>query len=415
MSAKVGYEPTEKDLDMTRATRNLIGLGWVLAVMAVFAVGYSASAQTVAQQELTYINGIIKRQDYQNALSLLFDLRRSDSCLTECQGECHFLAGLCRYELGQQDLARDELEKAIRFRPKYELPEAEYADGFAGLYRQVQKRTLCSLEIRLLTPQSLGLRSEGTLKTVYRDDHVPVGSIELIENEFSRRQKYRLNAGQLNVFELKLEELHDYWAFDSLHLMFRPNLNVGAALSKSGQSKGDGPCTRIGRRCFELLESNYETEELTRVVVGDGGRRRSIGVLLTTPEWKKLHQDLAANANRRRLAKIIKVSSLVGTVAATAWAVISDSKAGDKYEEYVNAVDRVQISALYRTYEDLIEQRNILTVSAIGLAAVGIAAFIFSPGDEQDVLDEFERRYGNSGIAFGIIDGGPAVQLKLGV
>jgi len=386
-----------------------------LVILIVFTIWQTSAAQTPAEQELAYIRKSIEQQKYDEALSLLADLQRSDQCKINCRGESHFLTALCRYMLGRQDAARSELEKALRLQPKHTLEESRYPDGFVQLYRQAQKRTLCSLEIRVLTPHSLGLKTEGKFKVVYRDDRVPTGPVELVKNDYSRSQRYRLNAGQLNVFELKLEELRDYWSFDSLHLMFRPNLNTNAGLDKDWQPTAEDSCVRIGHRCFDLLESNYGQFPVTRIVVGEGDWIRSVHVMFTAPEWKKLHKDLAANANRRRLARILKISSIVGTIGASTWALISDFKAGDKYEEYMDAADRVQISALYRTYEDLVEQRNILAISAIGLAALGIVTYIFSPGDEQDILDEFERRHGKSGISLGTINNGLALQLKLGL
>lgn len=390
------------------------GIG-ALAALIVLSICQSSAAQTAAEQELAYIRKAIDRQQYDEALSLLADLQRSDQCESECRGEGHFLTALCRYMMGHQDAARVELEEALRIWPKHTLEESKYPDGFVQLYRQAERKKLCSLEIRILTPHSLGFKSGGKLKVVFQDDRVPVGPVELVKNDYSRSQRYRLNAGQLNVFELKLEELHDYWAFDSLHLMFRPNLSVRNNQGKGGQPEEDDSCVRIGSRCFNLLESNYDELPVTRIVVGEGDWIRSIYVMFATSEWKELHKDLASNRNRHRLARILKISSIAGTVGATAWAFLSDSKAGDKYEEYMDATDRVQISALYRTYEDLVEQRNILTISAIGLAALGIITYVFSPGDEQDILDEFERRHGSSGLSLGAIDGGMAVQLKLGV
>jgi len=384
-------------------------------VVVVLAIWQVPVAQTPSQQELTYIRAVIDRQEYDNALSLLADLQRSDQCNLDCRGECHFLTAWCRFMLGHEDAARNELESALRLQPKLAPDESRYPQEFMELYRQAEKRVLCSLEIRILTPHTLGLKSEGKLAVVYRDDKVPIGPVELVENAYSQKQRYWLNAGQPNVFELKLEELHDYWSFDSLHLMFRPNLSAGASRDKNWQSTGEDKCVRIGRRCFDLMDSNYDELPVSRIVIGERDLIRSVNVMFTTPEWKKLHKDLASNANRRRLARVLKYSSIVGTVAATTWAFISDSKAGDKYEEYMDSADRVQISALYRTYEDLVEQRNILTISAIGFAALGIATYIFSPGDEQDILDEFQRRHGDSGISMGIIDNSLALQFKMGV
>ncbi len=266
---------------------------------------------------------------------------------------------------------------------------------------QVQETS--TVEIRITTPKSLVLFDGEELAVVYHLENVQGGWIELEGSKYNSAQRYRLTAGRLNTFDLKLEELRDFYAFDSLHVTFRPRLSsysIADSLIEAGVLANSGVVR--GSYSFDLQMSNYQTEELTRIVIGSGENRKIVKVLESKPQWKKLLEDLAANPGRHKLTKIIRIVSWVGVVASTIWAWQSNSEANDVYDEYMTKIHPVDISASYRRYEDLIEKRNILGAFGLFFAATGIGSYVFSPGDENDLVREYEAKWGKSGISLDI-------------
>ncbi|MEW6412333.1 MAG: hypothetical protein AB1483_07650 [Candidatus Zixiibacteriota bacterium] len=257
-----------------------------------------------------------------------------------------------------------------------------------------------SIEIRITTPKSLALFDGDKLAVVYHLENVAGNFIELKASKYNTPQRYQLTVGRVNRFDLKLEELRDFYAFDSLHVTFRPRISA-SSLADSLIEIGVLRDSRVvrGNYSYTLERDNYEQQPLTEIVVGSGDDSKVIKVLESKPQWKKLVEDLSANPSRRRLTKVIRISSAIAAAGSALWAWQSNNEANNVYDEYMTKIHPVDISAKYREYEDLIEQRNILGAFALVFAATNAATFIFAPGDETDLVREYEAQWGKSGIS----------------
>ncbi len=394
--------------NMHRVIHAFLTISFLIIISASFVIAND-------HPDLSQIHQLIESHDYDGALILATELGRSDQCDRDCRAECHLLSGYCRFMVGQETAAKHELDQSIRLRPKHRLDMAEYPDGFLELYERVRKQALCSLEIRVVSKQSLAVMADEDLSLVYRMEDVPVGWISLSDNKYGRPQRYQLSAGRLNVFDLKLDELHDYWAFDSLNISFRPTMRTSTGDGKSSKSTSEKDKNKIGKYILELTPQQYSASPVSRITVGDSLNLTSLTVFESKPAWKKLHRDLASNHARRSLTRGLKVVSLVGMALTGIWAWQSHAKATDTYDEYMLEIDRVKIASLYRDYEGLIEKRNVTGGLSIVMAAVAVSTFIFKPGDEKDLIEEYERHHGPAGISLGVGADGVKLQLELGV
>lgn len=282
----------------------------------------------------------------------------------------------------------------------------EFVGAQTGPARQTAR---CSVEIRVLTPNSLVLSSDEGLCTTYRVDSVEARWIQISKSPYNEQERHYLIAGELNQFDLALEVAHDFYAFDSLHLSFGPIIMDSESGMKTKRFAGGD--VRVGRFPVDLMRENYKEKALAKIIFGSGESTRTLAVLEAKPRWQKLHKDLAANPGRRRLTKIIEYSAIAGTVISALWAWKSDSDARDRYEEYLLQVQPEDVSGSYSRYEDMIEKRNILGTVAITLAATGIVSFLSKPRNEYELVADYERKYGPSGVTLDIGDDHAAIKL----
>ncbi|UCE23285.1 MAG: hypothetical protein JSU74_08240 [Candidatus Zixiibacteriota bacterium] len=349
-------------------------------------------------EPLSSAQQLIEQGKYGEALEDLRELKQRPDCGKYCRAEAHLLAGLCRLRLGQSGAAYGELVESIRLRPKYRPTQAQYGQELVEVYSAAKKEVLCSIEIRVGTPSSIALEARGGFYTIYREDNVPAGSIELKECKYGQAQRYRLIAGRVNAFDLILEKMHDFHSYDSLHLSFRPCISEDTVSEVEAYDPESYSCVRIGKFCVDLQQANYSDEPITRITVEDGNNINSIYVFESKPEWQKLHQQLASNPGRRKLAKVIKYASILGTTATALLAWRENSRAEDKYDEYMSKANFFEINETYRAYEELISNRNVLGGFAISFAAAGILSYLLAPRDEAELISEFEETYRPSGI-----------------
>ncbi len=380
---------------MFLARNVLLHLGGVL-LLSIFVPVLTLGSDV--PQQLSAVQQLIERAEYNEALVDLRELKQLSDCSNFCKAEAYLLAGLCRLRLGQSSAAYGELIESIRLRPKYRPIQTQYGQDLVDLYNTAKKEVLCSIEIRVGTPRSIALDARGELYTVYREDDVPAGSIELKECKYGQAQRYRLIAGRVNSFDLILEKMHDFHSYDSLHLSFRPCISEDSVSEIEAYDPEEYSCVRIGKFCVELQRANYAAEPISRIMVQDGDNINSIYVFESKPEWQKLHQQLASNPGRRKLTKVIKYASILGTTATALLAWRENSRAEDKYDEYMSKANFFEINETYRAYEELISNRNVLGGFAISFAAAGVLSYLLAPRNEAELISEFEDKYRPSGI-----------------
>ncbi|UCG62571.1 MAG: hypothetical protein JSV52_04600 [Candidatus Zixiibacteriota bacterium] len=357
---------------------------------------------------------LIEEERYAEAVSLIDDAKKLIDCDLACLGEIFFLSGFCRYQLHQRNHALEELMESVRLRPRHGISASDYDLGFVELFERARSRTLCSVEIRILTPQTLAFMADNQISTVYRVSDVPADWIELHSNKYGDAQRYRLIPGSVNSFDLELQELRDYRAFDSLSLLFMPTPNETATGRVEQDSvSAASPCIKMGKYCVELIRGNYYSTELSQIVIEGNWSASVILVLQAKTEWTKLHRSLKSNPARRMLAKVVKISAVIGAAATAIWAIDANAKADDKYAEYLTKVDRVEISDTYRDYTDFLNRRNVMGAFSLCFAAAGIVTYLISPGNERDLIDRYERDYRPSGISLDVKNNYVGVRLAV--
>lgn len=370
----------------------------VVLVVALLPLGTLAT-------DLENINRLIDNGRFDDAVAALQNYGTRIDCDIDCQSEVSFLTGFCRFRQGYSEAALEYVKESVALNPKRSLSEAEYPEGFIELFERARSKVLCSIEIRVVSPTTVAIQSRRQISTLFRATDVPATSIVLNENRYGRAQRYWLLPGQLNIFDLELQELHDYHAFDSLHLSLRPVVKEtgrGEVADAAEVEDDVSPCVDIGAYCVELMPSNYYPGDLSQIVIEGERSSLRISVLMARPEWTKLHRDLESNPKRRTLAKVLKYSGIAGSILTAAWAVKANSDADKKYDSYLTKIDPTEISNTYREYTDLLNKRDLLSVFSMCFAATTILSQVFSPRNEMELIEDFEAKHRKSGIALDV-------------
>jgi hypothetical protein len=222
--------------------------------------------------------------------------------------------------------------------------------------------------------------------------YVPISKL----NEFD--MEYDLISGRMNRFYIQIERLRDYYAYDSLALLFYPHedfpetrkfdeLDDGSFIIKSGSQK------------IVPEKDHYQGPILTSIQIRNDGPVVIIPILEVTPKFNKLLRDLNYNRIRKKFNNNIKKVSLAGFIVSAAWSIYMHTKLSSAYDEYLLQVHPSDVQDSYRSYVSKVHKRNRLAVIAGVFALARVVAEYTEPSDEQKILNRYNNRRKNHKIS----------------
>lgn len=304
-------------------------------------------------------------------------------------GLAHFYAGVCLYRLGLPDEALSELRLSVRFIPKFTFPANEnYPAELAELYQQARREVLCTVEIRIATPEALAFENSGRLLLTYRVEDVVAGQPVLLEPSRYNHylQAHTLVPGRVNTFIL-------VWATGLVDTSLTLRLAQPGAIDHydwgAVKENGDDCYVEVDNRRVDFERRYYTDTLVTRLTVGDDPAVIALGVVEALPEWHELLRDIRRNPKMRGWSKRVKIVSAVGLAAAATVSVLMHGEAEDRYDIYMEALPG-ETNQAYRDYEHRIALRNIFGGIALSFAVIEGVAMLISPRNQKELLEDFQ-------------------------
>ncbi|UCC43067.1 MAG: hypothetical protein JSU65_07900 [Candidatus Zixiibacteriota bacterium] len=304
-------------------------------------------------------------------------------------GLAHFYAGVCLYQLNLLDEALSELRLSTRFIPKFTFPADEnYPAQLAELYQQARREVLCTVEIRIATPEAIAFEHGGKLLLTYRLEDVVAGQPVLLEpNRYNHYlQAHTLVAGRVNSFVL-------VWATGLVDTSLTLRLAQPGVVNHydwgAVKENSEGCYVDVDDRRVEFERQYYTDTLVTRLAVGDDPAVIALGVVEALPDWHKLLSDLRRNPTMRGWSKRLKIASAVGLAATATVSVLMHGQAEDRYDIYLEALPS-ETNQAYRDYEHRIALRNIFGGFALSFAVIQGVAMLTSPRNQKELLEDFE-------------------------